>query len=213
MFFSLDFFSGARGSDLGRIKSSDVLVFKDGKGYLINQVFGKTLRGNSRNVFGVKPVSNSSYCPVKNLSFYISLAKIMSIDLKAGYLFRVCDHHNNIIDVPSVGSAVENRLKKYLKELSLDDGETMHSFRSGCSITLSLLGISYKEIAQLVGWKSVDMATYNSQYDKVMSNGDASSVLSCAAKQASMSSSSIAELKGKDFRDRNHLKGYEPLFH
>ena len=72
---------------------------------------------------------------------------------------------------------------------------------------------SHKEIAQLVAWKSVDMATYYSQHEKVMSNGDASSVLSCAAKQASMSSSSIAELKGNDFRDRNHLKGYEPLFH
>ena len=135
----------------------------------------------------------------------------MSIDLKAGYLFRVCDHQNNIVDVPFVGSAVENRLKNYLKELSLDNEETIHSFRSGCSVTISLLGISYKEIAQVVGWKTVDIATYYSQYDWVMSNGDASSVLSCVAKQASMSSS-IAQLKGKDFRDRNHLKGYKPLF-
>ena len=130
-----------RGSDLGRVKSSDVLALNDGKGYLINQVFGKTLRSNSRNVFGVKPVSNSPYCPVKNLSFYLSLVNMMSIDLKVGYLFRVLDYRNNVVDVLFVGSAVENRLKKYLKKFSLDNGETMHSFRSGCSIFLSLLGI------------------------------------------------------------------------
>ena len=40
-FFSLDFFSGDRGSDLGQVKSADVLHLPDGEGFLINQVFGK----------------------------------------------------------------------------------------------------------------------------------------------------------------------------
>ena len=69
-FFSLDFFSGDRGSDLGRLKSSDVLRPPDGKGYLISQVFGKTLRGNQSNVFAEKPIPNSPYFPVRNLDFY-----------------------------------------------------------------------------------------------------------------------------------------------
>ena len=155
--FSLDFFTGDRGSELGRLKSSDALCPPYRKSYLINQVFGETLRGNQSNVFAVKPTPN---CPVKNLDFYLSLAKMMNIDLNPGYLFRVLDHHGNILNSPLEWSAIENRLKKHLRDSKLDRGETMHSFRSGCSITLSLLGVPYNEVAKLVGWKSVEMASY-----------------------------------------------------
>ena len=44
----------------------------------------------------------------------------------------------------------------------------MHSFRSGCSITLSLLGASDDQVASHVGWKSIQMARYYSQVPKVM---------------------------------------------
>ena len=178
---------------------------------LFNQVFGKTLRGNSSNVFGIKPVVGTPYCPVANLRFYASLASKMSIDLGGGFLFRVLDPHGNILDCPFMGSAAGNRLKKHLKELSLDEGETMHGFRSGCSITLSLLGISYDEVAKLVGWKSTNMAVYYCQAEKVMSDKDASSVLSLSALEHP-TKSSIAEDLGKVFRDRNFLKGFRPLF-
>ena len=211
-FFSLDFFSGDRVSGLGRVKSSDVLSLEDGEGFLVDQAFGKALRGNAKNDFGVKPVPSSPYCPVKNLTFYVSLAGKMSVDLKSGYLFRVSNHERNIVDAPFACSAVSNKLKGYFNYLSLDDGETMHSFRSGCSITLSLLGVPYTEVAKLVGWKSVDMATYYCQFDSVMANTDASSVLSNAARQNKTASSSEAESLRKDFRQRNHLKGYKPLF-
>ena len=40
-FFSLDFFSDDRGSDLGQVKSADVLHLPDEEGFLVNQVFGK----------------------------------------------------------------------------------------------------------------------------------------------------------------------------
>ena len=211
-FFSLDFFSGDRGSDLGRVKSSDVLSLEDGEGFLVNQAFGKTLRGNTKNVFGVKPIPSSPYCLVKNLTFYVSLAGKMSVDLKSGYLFRVSNHQGNIVDAPFAGSAVSNRLKGYLNYLSLDDGETMHSLRSDCSITLLLLGVPYTEVAKLVGWKSVHMATYYCQFDSVMADNNASSVLLNAARQNKTASSSAAESLGKDFRQRNHLEGYKPLF-
>ena len=210
-FFSVDFFSGDRGSDLGRVMSADVLYRDGDHGYLFNQVFGKTLRGNSSNVFGIKPVVGTPYCPVANLRFYVSLASKMSIDLGAGFLFRVLDPQGNILDCPFMGSAAGNRLKKHLKELSLDEGETMHGFRSGCSITLSLLGISYDEVAKLVGWKSTNMAVYYCQAEKVMSDKDASSVLSLSALEHP-TKSSIAEDLGKVFRDRNFLKGFRPLF-
>ena len=44
-FFSLDFFSGDRASDLGRIKTIDVLKHPGGSSLLFHQRVGKTLRG------------------------------------------------------------------------------------------------------------------------------------------------------------------------
>ena len=148
IFFSIDFFSGDRGSDLGRVKSSDVLSLPDNKGFLINQVFGKTLCGNGSNVFGLKPIPNSSFCPVTNLHFYVALSGKMGVVLKGGFLFRATNPCGNITESPFVASAVANRLRKLLTDLKIYNGETMHSFRSGCSITLSLLGVSYKQSSQ-----------------------------------------------------------------
>ena len=59
------------------------------------------------------------------------------------------------------------------------------SFRSDCSMTLSLLGISYEQVAKHVGCKSVQMAIYYLQLDKVMSPDDASMVISEAVKRDS----------------------------
>lgn len=101
----------------------------------------------------------------------------MSIDLSSGYLFRVTDHRGFVSEAPFVGSTVANGLKRYLNDLSFDDGETMHSFRSGCSITLAALGVSYQDIAKHVGWKSVNMAIHYSQFDKVSQCTDPSAIL------------------------------------
>ena len=143
-FFSVDFFSGDRGSDLGRVKSSNVLIIPGDKGFIFNQGFGKTLRGNEKNVFSVKPVANSPFFPVYNLNLYVALAKKMCIDLKDRFLFCATDPHGHVSKSPFLGSVVGNRLKKHLSDLRIDNGETMHSFRSGCSKTLSLLGVSYE---------------------------------------------------------------------
>ena len=90
-FFSADLFSGDRASNLGGAKSLDVLTRPDGKGVLTNQVFGKTLRGNGANVFGLSQIPKSTYCPVTNIFYYLALSKKMDIDLNRGFLFRVTD--------------------------------------------------------------------------------------------------------------------------
>eukprot|EP00794_Sanderia_malayensis_P002618 gene2618-3031_t len=204
-FFSIDFFSGDRGSDLGRIKCSDILIFPDQDGFLFNQVFGKTLRGNNRNAFALKRIPESPVCPVSNLNCYLSVCKAINIDLRQGYLFRTTDRHGCISASPFIGSAIANRLRKHLKSLSIHEGETVHSFRSGCSITLASLGVSYAEIADHVGWKSTDMAKYYSQYDKVFRCSDPSTVFSAATV------SKIRD-KGERFKKNNELVGFKPLF-
>ena len=86
----------------------------------------------------------------------------------------------------------------------------MQSFRSGCSITLSLLGVPHKEVAKLVGRKSVEMVSHYCRFDSVMSNEDASSVFSEADRPGTFAPSS-AENLGKLFRRRNNLKGYNTI--
>ena len=105
----------------------------------------------------------------------------MSIDLKDGYLFRTTDPQGYILDKQFIGSAVANRLNKHLTDLGIHNGETMHSFRSGCSITLSLLGVSYEQVAKHVGWKNVHITIYYySQLNKVISLDDANTAISKA---------------------------------
>lgn len=140
-FFCLDFYSGDRASDLGRLKTSDVICLPDQESLLFCHTFGKTLRGKHTHMFAVKPSSSPSSCPVANLKLYVLLCDRMRINLRQGFLFRTTDPKGCIINTPFLGSAVANRLKKYLSNLHLDDGETAHSFRAGCSITLSLLGV------------------------------------------------------------------------
>ena len=147
-----------------------------------------------------------------NLRYHLALAQKMSIVLKEGFLFSVTDCRGHVLDKHFLGSAVVNKLKKHLKNLQLCDGETMHSFRSGCSITLFLLGASYSDVAKHVGRKSLDMAIHYCQFDKVMSSNDASSLLSCSAVYDPAFNISIAERLGKDFRFRNFLKGCRPIF-
>ena len=77
---------------------------------------------------------------------------LLSVSLRGSYLFRVLNSKNEISEDPFVGFAVANRLLLHLRSERIYSGETMHSFRSGCSITLSLLGIPSKDIARHVWW-------------------------------------------------------------
>eukprot|EP00794_Sanderia_malayensis_P015556 gene15556-biopygen13268 len=207
-FFCVDFFSGNRASDLGRTKASDVLVAEDGKCYVFNQVFGKTLRGNHSNVFAIRRVPACSACPVSNFKLYLSLASAMSIDLRAGFLFRTTDRQGRITTDAFTGSAVANRLKKYMSELSIFEGETVHSFRSGCSVTMALLGVPLSGIARHVGWRNTDMALYYTQCDKVLS---VPAPTPAEETTRSSASSTMSQL-GQNFNLRNSLEGFSPIF-
>ena len=160
-FFSVDFFSGDRSSDLGRVLSREVLFFPQSSGILFNHIFGKTLRGDSVNTFAVKRCDNQVVCPVCNFERYLSISKLLRIDLSKGYLFRATKG-NSVLEDPFVGSAIHNRLKSYLRAINSDEGETPHRSRSGCSITLSLLGVSKESIASHVGWANSNMVDHYS---------------------------------------------------
>ena len=145
-----------------------------------HHTFGKTLRGKrakDANIFAIKQCSDNTVCPVSNLKLYVQLSDLMKIDLRDGYLFRVSDRKGNISNSPFIGSTIANRLHAHLTPLNMDDGETMHSFRSGCSITLSLLGASDQQVTNHVGWRSLETARYDMQADKVMQLSQPASLL------------------------------------
>ena len=96
------------------------------------------------------------------------------------------------------------------QDAGIFDGESVHRFRSGCSITLSLLGASCAEVARHVGWKSVELALHYSQYDKVMTQSDASFLLASYS-SSDVSGISVAEKLGQDYRNRNFLQGYRSI--
>ena len=139
--------AGNCSSDLGRTKSKEVLLFSDSSELLFNHTFGKTFGGNSTHSFSVKSSSNSNICPVRNFMLYLSICCLINVDNSQGYLFRATNKAGHVSDKPFLVSSVYNRFKQYLKYAGLDDGETPHSLRAGCSITLQLLGVSKSAIA------------------------------------------------------------------
>jgi hypothetical protein len=183
-FFCLDFYAGDRAADLGRMYTKEILASHDNNYLLFRHTFGKTLRGKDANTFKVKRCSDNVVCPVSNVNLYVNLCDLMKINLRDGYFFRVTNRRGIVTNVPFMGSAVANRLMLHLKVLNLYQGESAHSFRSGCAITLSLLGVSPQEVARHVGWKSEAMTEYYTQCGKVMDVGQVSSTLAAAATQA-----------------------------
>ena len=85
-------------------------------------------------------------------------------------MFRVLNSKSEVSEDPFVGSAVANRLASHLRSAGIYDGETRPSFRSGRSITLSLLGVPSEDVARHVGWSSMLTAVYFSQTGKVMNS-------------------------------------------
>lgn len=211
-FFSLDFYSGDRASDLGRVKTKEILSLPNNEGLLFRHTFGKTLRGNDVHTFAVRACADSTVCPVKNLLLYVHLSEAMGINLRNGYLFRASNSKGHITRNAFQGSAVANRLKRHLTALRISDGETMHSFRSGCSITLSLLGASDDDVAQHVGWKSLATAQYYTQTRHVMHTSKTATLLSEAATPTPSMLSSQASRLGSQFRNRNNLDNFSLTF-
>ena len=191
---ALDFYAGDRASDLGRVFTKEVLTSADGQFLLFRHTFGKTLRGKDTNIFKVKRCENPIVCPVGNINLYVNMCDLMAINLRDGYLFTVTDRKGLVTESPFMGSAVSNRLTLHLKSLNLYQGESAHSFRSGCAITLALLGVSQEDVARHVGWKSLATAEYYSQCSKVMDSGHTASTLAASTKSAEGSSPQAALL-------------------
>ena len=158
-FFVVDFYTGDRAFDLGRLQVDQVFRLKDREGFLLNFTFGKTICAGLSPPFALLCIPNVHVCPVLWLNYYIAACKALGVPLLGKYLFTSSVHKKAVSHCPLGGSAVSARLHKYLKAAAIDDRETPHSFHVGLSYTLKGLG-STRQIAQYVGWQSTEMALH-----------------------------------------------------
>ena len=176
-FFSIVFYARNRSSDLGRAKSREVLFLPDFSGLFFNHTFGKTLRDGSTHSFCVLASHRFTVCPASNFKLYLDICRLMKVDISSGFLFRSLERRGAISEEPFIGSTPYNRLKGYLTNLGIDKGETPHSLRSGCFITLELLGIPKRDIARQVGWRTPFMVGHYNYLHQTMLDKSSASVL------------------------------------
>ena len=174
IFFVVDFFTGDRASDLGRLLANQLFRLKDRKGFLLKFTLTKTFRGDTSCPFVLEPFTNNEVCPVSWIEYYLSVCHFLSIELAGGYMFRTTDRRKVVSSRPFLGSAVNNRLRKHLTGAKIDCGETPHSFRLGLSNTLNMMGCSPDEISRYVGWRNGDMVNH---YNKMSTVAGSSSII------------------------------------
>ena len=211
-FFCLAFFSADRATDLGRTFTKEVGRLPNHEGLIFNHTFGKTLRGGNSNAFIVKRCDNPTICPVANLETYVTLCDLMKVELRDGFLFRTLSPRGEVSQSPFVGSAVANRLTLHLKDIGLHEGETMHSFRSGCSITLSMLGVTPEEVAQHAGWRTRSSLDHYCKLDKVFGMQRTATTLAESTSKRESTGEAAAAIIGREFTKQNVMSGTEQAF-
>ena len=165
------------------------------------------LRGDSTHLFSVKRSENFSICPVQNFMLYLSICRLIGIDISSGYVFRTTTKAGHVSDKPFTGSSVYNRFKWYLKDVGLDDRETPHSFRAGYSIILELLGVPKSEVPKHLHWRTVGMVDHYNDLTKITQSGPSVEALSS-------SSSSVPDVPTaiSSYKALNTLRNFTPVF-
>ena len=108
---------------------------------------------------------------------------------------------NNLLLAPA---AVYNRLKLYLQKINIDEGETPHSSRAGCSITLALLGVRKEDISRHVGWANICMVDfYNDLTETLKPSSPAAALATCLSKDMT------EEVKG-NYRAHIDISAFKP---
>ena len=59
-----------------------------------------------------------------------------------------------------LSSAADSRLRTYTRDANIDSGETLHSFRSSCALTLAFSGSPLADVMSHVGWSNSKTALY-----------------------------------------------------
>ncbi|XP_062602975.1 uncharacterized protein LOC134264730 [Saccostrea cucullata] len=182
--FKLQFFAGDRASDMSNFLTQDIKSLSDNSGFMVRHTFGKTLRGGDgkTNNFVIKRFSDSLTCPIAGLESYLSGSKSLGIDLETGYLFRTVTENGVVLNTPLSYSSIYERLKTYLRILGLDEGETPHSLRAGCAVTLALSDADCEQLKSHIGWSDSKTADYYSRATRIRDATETASTLAEASR-------------------------------
>uniref|UniRef100_A0A8W8L9T9 Tyr recombinase domain-containing protein n=1 Tax=Magallana gigas TaxID=29159 RepID=A0A8W8L9T9_MAGGI len=205
-FFKIQFFAGDRANDLGQCIAQEVKCLPDNEGLLFSHMVGKTLSNGQVNQFTIFRIHDKSVCPVHGLETYAVGVKSLGIDISSGYLFRPLSRSGKeILDAPLSSSVVYTRLKHYLAVLGVDQGETPHSLRSGCTISLALSGLDQSSgvIMNHIGWATKSTFERYSRISKIADRGVIGTALAGVA-----SREGDAERKFLKFGDVSNLKPF-----
>ena len=165
---------------------------------------GKTLRDGSSNLFGIRRLQNPALCPVKAIETNMAISAELGLDLSHGFLFCPTTPRGTIVNKQVSSSTMQARLQLYLKEASLYEGETLHSFRAEPAITLALSGAQLAEIMAHVGWRNPSTASYYLKLANVLRPGGPADLLSSG--NSSVAASTL------EYHDFNELKYFVSAF-
>lgn len=207
-YFSLLCHSGSRGGDLGLLTANKMFELPDSEGFMVSQTVGKVATIDNPRNFIVLPSKDNDICPIKNFKVYVGVSKDQGVMLKDGYVFRTKDKlSKEITNQPVSSSGMTERLKLHLKALRLYEGETSHSSRRGCAITLRMLGVDDDGINKHIGWGSGKMVDHYASVGKLCSPKAAATVLSNAAENLGKGGSSFDKVSQK-YSDLSKLKPF-----
>jgi integrase len=165
--FKLMFFGGDRAHDVGIMLTQEIRALPNQQGFLIRHTWGKTHRLDKPKIFSILRCQDDMVCPVLALEKYLAVAARYGIQLSTGYLIRPVIN-DTVMDRPLSYEVIYARLKFYLKSLGIDDGETPHSFRGGCAISLHAASGGERDLGALmqhIGWASESSARHYARAD------------------------------------------------
>lgn len=81
----MDFFTGHRALDLGRLSCNQVFKLKDREGFWIRLSLTKTVRKGAPREFVLVPFRDLDVCPVFWLDYYIRECRVLEVQLSEGY--------------------------------------------------------------------------------------------------------------------------------
>lgn len=192
--FKCLFFSGDRANNLTLVKSQEILRLPNDNGFLFDQIWGKSLRDGSSNVFGIRCHTDASLCPIAAIERYFSIASMLGVDLSLGFLFRPLSPVGKVENKNISAGALQSRLRLYLDKAVVYEGETLHSFRAGVAITLALSGSQLMDIMEHVGWRQAPTAYHYMKVAQVLRPGGPSELLSHQSPEVQALTSSYTDL-------------------
>lgn len=194
---------GDRAGDIGLLQTEQFK--RNAHGLHITIYRGKTLQdGKPRQVF-LRLAADSEICPVQAFGVYTDQCAMAGLVLQHGHVFRPRDNKSmKIVDKPVTSTAMPARLKVHLQDIGMWDGETSHSARVGCSLTLLLLGVEERDIMAHIGWKSESMLHHYTRVAQGLRQVRAADTLASASCPGTDTTTPAVVQVAKDLRAQFH---------